>query len=220
MLHLARNLAVPRTRAVNAAIYVLGMLPAVWTFWLAVGDRLGADPVKVLERTLGLWSLRFLVVGLAITPLMQLGGPRLVVYRRAVGLVAFFYAALHLVVYAWLDVGLDLAAIGRDILKRPYITVGFVALVVLVPLALTSSNAMIRRLGGKAWRRLHRWVYLAAAAAALHFVMLVKAWSPEPVVYAGLVAVLLGLRAWHGLGKAGPRRDGRRRLAQPAESAP
>jgi sulfoxide reductase heme-binding subunit YedZ len=175
-------------------LYALGLVPAAWTFHLAVSDQLGADPVKVLERTLGLWALRFLIAGLAITPLRRLGGPNLIRYRRTVGLLAFVYAALHVLVYLWLDQGLDAAAIWKDIVKRPYITVGVVSFLILVPLAVTSNAAMIRRLGGAAWQRLHRWVYLAAAGAALHFIMLVKAWSAEPFVYAAIVAGLLVFR--------------------------
>jgi sulfoxide reductase heme-binding subunit YedZ len=179
---------------VRRAIYIVGMMPAVWTFYLGIIDQLGADPQKTLERTLGLWALRFLILGLAITPLRRFGGPNLVRYRRAIGLLAFYYAALHLTVYMLLDQGLDLAAIWADIVKRPYITVGMGAFVVLVPLAVTSNAAMIRRLGGAAWQRLHRLVYVAAAAAAVHFVMVVKSWPPEPLIYAGLVAALLLFR--------------------------
>src|SRR5215470_4942476 len=176
---------------VRRAIYIVGMLPAVSTFYFGLTDQLGADPQKTLERTLGVWALRFLIVCLAITPLRRLGGPNLVRYRRAIGLLAFYYAALHLTVYMLLDQGLDLAAIWADIVKRPYITVGMLAFVILVPLAVTSNAPMIRRLGGAAWQRLHRLVYAAAAAAALHFIMLVKSWPAEPVIYAGLVAALL-----------------------------
>lgn len=179
------------------ALYIVGLMPAAWTFHLAVNDQLGADPLKVLERTLGLWSLRFLIAVLAVTPLRRLGWVNLMRYRRALGLLAFYYAALHLSVYLILDQGLDVAAIVKDIFKRPYITVGMLAFVILVPLAITSNNAMIKRLGGAAWQKLHRWVYLAAAAAALHFIMLVKAWPPEPLIYAALVAMLLGYRAYH-----------------------
>ena len=141
-----------------------------------------------------MWALRFLIAGLAITPLRRLGGPNLVRYRRAIGLLAFYYAAMHLTVYMLLDQGLDLAAIWADIVKRPYITVGMLAFVILVPLAVTSNAPMIRRLGGAAWQRLHRLVYVAAAAAAVHFVMVVKSWPAEPLIYAGLVAALLLFR--------------------------
>jgi sulfoxide reductase heme-binding subunit YedZ len=179
------------------AIYILGMVPAVWTFYLGLTDQLGADPQNTLERTLGLWALRFLIAALAITPLRRLGGPSLIRYRRAMGLVGFYYACLHLTVYLVLDQGLNLAAIWADIVKRPYITVGMLAFTILVPLAVTSNNAMIRRLGSRAWQRLHRLVYVATAAAAIHFVMLVKSWwTPEPALYATLVAALLLTRLW------------------------
>jgi len=179
---------------VRRAIYIAGMVPALWTFYLGVTAQLGADPQNTLLRTLGLWALRFLIIGLAVSPLRQLGGPNLIRYRRAAGLLAFYYAALHLTVYLVLDQGLDLAAIWADIVKRPYITVGMLAFALLVPLAVTSNDAMIRRLRGGAWQRLHRLAYVAAAAAAVHFIMLVKAWPPEPLVYAGLVALLLLFR--------------------------
>ena len=179
---------------VRRAIYIVGMLPAVWYFYLGVADQLGADPQKTLERLLGLWALRFLIVTLAITPLRRLGGPNLIRYRRALGLLAFYYAALHLIVYTVLDQSLDLAAIWADIVKRPYITVGMAAFTLLVPLAITSNSPMIRRLGGAAWQRLHRLIYLAAAAAVLHFIMLVKSWSPELILYAVLIASLLAFR--------------------------
>lgn len=180
--------------ALRPAIYCVGLIPAVWTFYLALGDQLGADPMKTLERLLGLWSLKFIVIGLAITPLRRLGGPSLLRYRRAIGLLAFFYAVMHLTVYLVLDQGFDLAAIGRDLIKRPYIMAGMAAFAILVPLAVTSNNAMVRRLG-PAWNRLHRWVYAAAALAALHFLLVVKAWPAEPIIYAALIAALLLFRA-------------------------
>jgi sulfoxide reductase heme-binding subunit YedZ len=182
---------------VRRAIYTIGFVPAVWTFYLGLTDQLGADPQNVLERTLGLWALRFLIVALAITPLRRLGGPSLIRYRRAIGLMGFYYAALHLTVYLVLDQGLYWTAILADIVKRPYITVGMLAFTILVPLAVTSNTAMIRRLGARAWQRLHRLVYVATAAAAIHFVMLVKSWwTPEPALYAFLVTALLAVRLW------------------------
>jgi sulfoxide reductase heme-binding subunit YedZ len=197
------------TDPIRRAIYVIGMAPAAWAFYRGITDQLGADPLKTLERLLGLWALRFLVLGLAITPLRRLGGPNLLRYRRAIGLLAFYYALLHLTVYVVLDQGLDLAAIGADIVKRPYITIGMIAFAILVPMAVTSNNAMIRRLGGAAWARLHRWVYVAAAAGAIHFVMLVKAWPPEPLVYAALVSLLLSYRAVAYLARQRGRSAGR-----------
>src|SRR5262245_64891449 len=141
------------TEPVRRAIYLVGMVPAVWTFYLGLTDQLGADPQNTLERTLGLWALRFLIVALAITPLRRLGGPSLIRYRRSIGLLGFYYACLHLTVYLVLDQGLNLAAIWADIVKRPYITVGMLALSLLVPLAATSNNAMISRLGSRTWTR-------------------------------------------------------------------
>ncbi|NGO55151.1 protein-methionine-sulfoxide reductase heme-binding subunit MsrQ [Mesorhizobium camelthorni] len=181
-------------RYINRAIYLVGMMPATWTFYLGVIDQLGADPMKTLERSLGLWALRFLIITLTITPLRDLSGVNLLRYRRALGLLAFFYALMHLSTYLVLDQGLDLDAIWADILKRPYITIGMLSFATLVPLAITSNNAMIRRLGGAAWARLHRWVYLAAGAAAVHYLLVVKSWTMEPVIYTMIVAVLLAYR--------------------------
>jgi len=186
-------------RALNAAprwpLYAAGAAPGVWIFWLALNDRLGADPVKELEHALGLWALRFIVAGLAVTPLRRLGGPSLVRFRRALGLLAFFYACAHLLSYLLFDQGLNAHAIAADILKRPYITIGMFAFAILVPLAVTSNAAMIRRMGAAAWQKLHRWVYVAAVAAAIHFIMVVKSWPAEPLIYAALVALLLLARA-------------------------
>jgi sulfoxide reductase heme-binding subunit YedZ len=203
---------------IRRGIYLAGLLPAVWTFYLGLADQLGADPQNTLERTLGLWALRFLIAALAITPLRRLGGPNLVRYRRAIGLLAFYYAAMHLTVYLVLDKGLDLAAVWADILRRPYITVGMLAFTILVPLAITSNSAMIRRLGARAWQRLHRLVYVAVPAGALHFIMLGKAkvLSPEPLIYAGLVAALLLFRL--GVHVRQRWRGKRRAAAQPAEA--
>lgn len=211
-MHATRQIGLDRLaeRHGRLIVYLAGFAPAVWTLVLAVTDQLGADPAKALERALGLWSLRFLVIGLAISPLRRLTGVNLVRYRRAIGLLAFYYAALHVMVYVGLDQTFDFEAVLKDIIKRPYITVGMISLVILVPLAVTSSSSMIRRMGAAAWQRLHRLVYIAAAAAALHFVMLVKAWPPEPLVYGALVAILLGWRGYDTLvGKPArrPRRE-------------
>lgn len=180
-------------------VYLAGFIPALWWLELGLSDRLGADPMRALERALGLWALRFLIASLTITPLRQLAGINLIRYRRALGLLAFYYAILHLSTYLVLDQGLDLDAILADILKRLYITIGMSCFVILVPLAVTSNNAAVRRLGGKAWVRLHRLVYLAAILAVLHFLMSVKSWPLEPVVYASLVAILLGYRLLRSL---------------------
>jgi sulfoxide reductase heme-binding subunit YedZ len=191
---------------VRRALYVFGMLPAVWYFYLGLTDQLGADPQNTLERALGLWALRFLIVGLAITPLRPLLGPRLIRYRRTFGLLTFYYAALHVFVYLVLDQGLNVQAIVADILKRPFLTVGMLAFLILVPLAITSNNTMIRKLGGQTWNKLHRFVYLAAIAAAFHFLMLVKTWNFEPLLYAALIAALLLYRLVKYLQKRAARR--------------
>jgi sulfoxide reductase heme-binding subunit YedZ len=175
-------------------VYLVGFVPAVWLFYAGFTDQLGADPMRYLEQALGLWALRFLIATLTVTPLRQLFNINLLRYRRALGLLAFYYAALHLLTYLVLDQGLDVAAIVADIVKRPYITIGMATFVILVPLAATSNNAAIRRMGGQAWAKLHRLVYLAAIGAVLHFVLVVKSWPPEPLVYAAIVAALLGYR--------------------------
>jgi len=188
-------------------VYLVGFIPAVWLFYAGITDQLGADPMRYLEQALGLWALRFLIATLTITPLRQLVSINLLRYRRALGLLTFYYALLHLVTYTVLDQGLDFAAIGADIVKRPYITIGMATFVILVPLALTSNNAAIRRLGGQAWAKLHRLVYVAAIGAALHFLLVVKSWPMEPMVYAAIVVILLGYRLVRSLGRApAPRR--------------
>ncbi len=181
---------------IKIAIYTLGMTPAAFAFYYAFTGQLGAEPVKGLEHALGLVALRFLVIGLAITPLRKIAGINLVRYRRAIGLVAFFNASLHVLAYLWFDMDWNAAAIGKDLLKRPYITIGMLSFAILVPLAITSNTAMIKRLGATLWQRLHKWVYLASAAACLHFIMVVKRWPPEPLVYAAITGALLLWRVW------------------------
>jgi methionine sulfoxide reductase heme-binding subunit len=188
----AKGFALPQVPKI--LVYIVGFIPAVWLFYAGIMDQLGADPMRYLEQALGLWALRFLIATLTITPLRQLFNINLLRYRRAIGLLAFYYAALHLITYLVLDQGLDMAAIVADIVKRPYITIGMATFVILVPLAVTSNNAAIRRMGGQAWARLHKLVYVAAVGAVLHFILVVKSWPTEPLVYAAIVAVLLGYR--------------------------
>lgn len=189
----------------KAAVYTVGLTPAAFGFYHAFTGQLGADPLKTLEKLLGLWALRFLVLGLVITPLRKLGGPNLVRYRRAVGLIAFAYALQHVIVYVWLDQDLNMTAIWKDLIKRPYIMAGMLSFAILIPLAITSNNAMIKRLGAASWQKLHKWVYLAVAAGCLHFILLVKTWPLEPLFYAAATLVLLGWRAWDAYAKP-PRR--------------
>jgi sulfoxide reductase heme-binding subunit YedZ len=186
-------------RIVNAAprwpVYVIGVMPGAWIFGLALNDELGANPVKSLEHALGLWALRFLIGGLAITPVRRLTGLSLIRFRRALGLLAFFYVCAHFATYILLDRGLDLSSIAADILKRPYITVGMFGFAILIPLAVTSNAAMIRRMGGAGWQKLHRWVYAAAIAGCVHFLMSVKSWPASPLIYTAILAILLLIRA-------------------------
>jgi sulfoxide reductase heme-binding subunit YedZ len=184
-------------------VYLVGFMPAAWWLELGLTDRLGADPMRSLEHALGLWALRFLVASLSITPLRQLVGVNLIRYRRALGLLAFYYAVLHLSTYLVLDQGLDLDAIIADVVKRLYITIGMACFLILLPLAITSNNTAIRRLGAKAWNRLHRYVYLAVILAVLHFLLSLKSWSVEPAFYAALVFVLLTYRLVRSLMRQG-----------------
>jgi sulfoxide reductase heme-binding subunit YedZ len=174
-------------------IYVVGLMPAVVYFWLGATGGLGADPVREFEQTLGLWALRFLILTLAVTPLRELAGVNLLRYRRALGLLAFWYAVMHFTVYLTLDRGLLWGTILPDIAKRPFITLGFSALVLLVPLALTSNRLSIRRLG-RNWRRLHRLIYVAAALAAVHYLMATKVVDATQAAHVGLIVLLLGYR--------------------------
>lgn len=161
----------------------------------AYDGQLGANPIEFITRSLGTWTLVFLLLSLSITPLRKLSGwPWLIKLRRMLGLYAFFYALLHFITYLWLDQFFDLQAIYRDVLKRPFITVGFAAFALLLPLAFTSTNAMMKRLGGKRWQLLHRLVYPSAMLAVLHYWWLVKKDITQPLLYAAVLAILLGYR--------------------------
>lgn len=188
---LAKSLNKGIQRVPRWLVYGLGLVPAVATFALGVMDQLGADPMRALEQELGIWALRFLIATLCVTPLRQLTGINLIRYRRALGLLAFYYAVFHLTTYLVLDQGLDWAAIWADIVKRPYITIGMATFVILMPLAVTSNNASVRAMGGKAWARLHKLVYVAGIGAALHYLLVVKSWPLDPMIYAGIVVALL-----------------------------
>lgn len=174
-------------------LYLLAVLPPVWLFWLAVSGDLGLDPVKALEHRMGELGLQVLIAGLAVTPLRRFTGLSLIRFRRAIGLIGFFYILLHLLVWLVLDVQI-LAQIWTDILKRPYITIGMTGFVLMVPLAATSNNWSLRKMGAGAWRRLHRLVYGAVLLGGVHFVMLGKTWDPQAVAYLVVIALLLGLR--------------------------
>lgn len=171
-------------------LYCVGLLPAIWAFYQGATGKLGADPVKSFEHILGLWALRFLILTILVTPVRDISGISFLKYRRALGLLAFYYAVMHFSVYVVLDQALNFQTIFTDITRRPFITIGMVSLVLLIPLALTSNNWSIRKLG-KSWGKLHKLVYVAIAAGAIHFLMSVKSWPAEPVIYATIVGILL-----------------------------
>jgi len=175
------------------ALYGVGLLPAVWYFYLGSTGGLGADPVKTFEHHLGLWALRFLILTLMVSPMREIFSVNLLRYRRALGLLAFYYGVMHFSVYMILDQALDLNTVIADIIKRPFITIGMASLIILIPLAVTSNAWSIRRLG-RNWVKLHRLIYVAAAGGAIHFILSVKSWPAEPVIYAAIVAVLLAWR--------------------------
>ncbi|NOD99547.1 protein-methionine-sulfoxide reductase heme-binding subunit MsrQ [Ruegeria sp. HKCCD6228] len=173
-------------------IYLLGALPAPWLFYLGLTGGLGVEPIEALEHRYGELALQLLIAGLAVTPLRRYVGLNLMKFRRAIGVLTFVYVALHLLVWLVLDVQLP-SQIWADILKRPYITVGMAAFLLLLPLALTSNNWSVRRLGPR-WRKLHRLVYAAALLGAMHYLLLAKGFQIEPLAYLAAIIALLALR--------------------------
>jgi sulfoxide reductase heme-binding subunit YedZ len=169
--------------------------------WKAYEHALGANPIEVITHATGDWTIRFLLITLSVTPLRQLlKQPWLIRFRRMFGLFAFFYVSLHFLTYIWLDKSFDLHDMLADIVKRPFITVGFTAFVLLIPLAATSTAGWIRRLGGKRWQALHRLIYVSAILGVIHYLWLVKADRSGPLKYGFILAVLLGYRIIVGIG--------------------
>lgn len=175
------------------ALYAIGLMPGFYAFYLGIFGGLGADPVRAFEHLLGLWAFRFLCLGLAVTPLRDLFGINLIAYRRALGLLAFYYVLAHFAVYLTLDRGLILSSIAGDILKRPYIMLGMAGLVMLIPLALTSNQWSIRRLGPR-WNKLHKLTYPILIVAILHYALSLKVIDPEAAFYIAVTILLLGYR--------------------------
>ena len=186
--------------AIKATIFVICLGPLAR---LVVGGflgKLGVNPVELITRSTGTWTLVFILVTLAVTPLRQLSGWHwLARLRRLFGLYAFFYGVMHFLTFVWLEHFFDPSAIARDIVKRPFVTMGFTALVMMVPLAITSTDAMVRRLGGRRWVALHRLIYPLAACGVIHYWWLVKRDVTQPVIYGGVLGVLIGYRLWRVL---------------------
>jgi sulfoxide reductase heme-binding subunit YedZ len=195
-------------RLLKPAVFALCLVPLGLLVWYGLTGRLGANPIEATTRHLGWWGLTLLLASLAVTPLRRVTGwHRLIRIRRMLGLFAFAHIVLHLSSYVGLDKFFDWGDIWKDIVKRPYITIGMLAFVLLVPLAATSTDAAVRRLGGKRWQRLHYLVYPIAVLGVSHYYLLVKADVTRPLIFAGVLALLLGYRAWRRA--AGPARPGR-----------
>jgi len=176
-------------------VFLACLIPLGLLGWKAYSGGLGANPIEVITHATGNWTLRFLLITLAITPIRKLTGRLwLIRYRRMFGLFAFFYAVLHFLTYIWLDKFFDLHEMLHDVAKRRFITVGFAGFVLLIPLAITSTTGWIRRLGGKRWQALHRLIYVSAIAGVIHYWWLVKADIREPLKYGVILTLLLGYR--------------------------
>lgn len=205
------NADIVMRRVFKPLVFLLCLLPAAWLVAGIAGwppASLGANPVEKIQDTLGIWGLRLLLVTLTVTPLRELAGwPRVLAFRRMLGLFAFFYLAMHFLFYLFVDQALDWQQLLADVVKRPYITAGFTALLLLVPLALTSTQRAMRRLGRR-WQKLHRLIYLAAILGCVHFWWQVKADIREPLVYVAITAVLLGWRLQRHLRRRAQQADG------------
>lgn len=196
---------------IKAVVFVLLLIPAALIAQAWFADRLGANPIEAVRRTTGDWTLNLLLLTLAVTPLRRLSGLHwLLRLRRMLGLFTFAYACLHVVSYVWLDHGFDWGAIAEDILDRPFITVGLAAFALMIPLALTSNNAAIRRIGGRQWQALHRSIYAIAIMAVAHYWWLAEAEVVMPLIYTLVLTALLGARGWWR------ELERRRQLAAPA----
>ena len=178
----------------KGTIFVACLAPLGLLGWDAYSDNLGANPIEVITRDTGTWTLIFLLITLSVTPLRRVAGWQgLIKFRRMLGLFAFFYVCLHFTTYIWLDQFFDFAGIVKDVMKRPFITVGFLSFALLIPLALTSTSGMIRRLGRR-WQQLHRLSYAIAIGGVIHFLWLVKADIRRPLIYGSVLTVLLAYR--------------------------
>jgi len=190
-------------RIVKPIVFVLALEPFLWLVYNAFFGDLGVNPVETITNHTGIWTLRFIVITIALTPLRWVSGFNpLTRFRRMIGLFAFFYGTLHFMTYFVLDQALQFTGLWDDVVKRPYITAGFTAFVLMIPLAVTSTQGWIRRLGGRRWNLLHRLVYITALAAVLHYFWKVKLDTTNPLFYAGIVGVLLAARVVHRVRRA------------------
>lgn len=197
-------------------VFLLCLVPAGLLLWNFFRDELGANPIEYITRATGDWTLRFLLITLAVTPLRKTFAlPNLIRFRRMLGLFAFFYALLHFTTYIWLDKFFDLAEMWKDVMIRRFITIGFAAFLLLIPLAITSTRGWIRRMGGKRWQWLHRAIYVSAACGVIHYYWLVKSDVRAPLAYAAVLAVLLGWRIVLWLRSRGGR-AGATQVSEPA----
>jgi sulfoxide reductase heme-binding subunit YedZ len=204
------------TRQTKIAAFLVCVAPVLALAWRVFSGKLGANPIEAVTHSTGDWTLRFLLITLAITPLRRATGIEVLIrFRRMLSLFAFFYGCLHFLTYVWFDKFFDAGAIWKDIGKRPFITVGFLAFAVLIPLAVTSTAGWIRRLGGRRWALLHRLVYVSAAGAVIHYYWLVKSDVRLPIMYGILFTILLAFRVRIFVAKRLPKR----RDALPAEVA-
>lgn len=176
-------------------VFSVSLLPLLWLVYALLTDQLGANPIEAVTRDSGLWALRFIMLTLLISPLRKLTGfNEFIRFRRMLGLFAFFYASVHMLLYLGLDQFFDVQEIWLDIVKRPFITIGFISFLLLIPLTITSTDKMIKRLGGRRWKKLHYLIYLIVVLSCLHFYMLVKQDKTEPLIYLLIVILLLGFR--------------------------
>jgi methionine sulfoxide reductase heme-binding subunit len=181
-------------KAAKVLVFIACLAPLIWLAIRTLTNRLGINPVEDLELTTGIWALRFLVVTLAVTPVRRITGwNRVIQYRRMFGLFTFFYVCIHFTIYIGIDQFFAFGSIVKDVAKRPFITMGFTAFVLMIPLAMTSTKGWIRRLGKK-WQLLHRLIYISAVCAAIHYLWKVKVMIGSPVYYAVVIGALLGFR--------------------------
>jgi sulfoxide reductase heme-binding subunit YedZ len=190
-----------RIRQLKILVFIICLIPLIRLIWLGVQDNLSANPIEFVERSTGYWALLILMVTLALTPLRLMSGVAWPIQlRRMLGLFMFFYACVHILAYLWLDYSFMWSEISKDIIKHPYVLVGFSAFVLTIPLAITSNNAMMRKLKSN-WKKLHQLVYLIAVLGVIHFWWLVKKDIREPLLFASILLVLLGIRMYYKISK-------------------